>query len=196
MILRRGNHRGQQGHNEHGRGAAATPLLVAGLEHLRRPGPVILTLRQVITARSDAMVPHGVGRAIGATELMVGVVLIATVVTDQALGVVASMLGALVYGSYTVLTVHLRQVPGARCGCSGSMEPVNSATVLRAMTGTVLSLLAMGSAGPGGASIDPGAAETAFLIMGLVLGLLLWLLPTAVAAPQTAAGARPLTEGA
>lgn len=161
---------------------AVGPLLAAGAGHLRHPGTLRAQLdRQQLIARR---LRGPVARLVPAAELLVGATGVVAVARASTLDLAAG-LALVLYGGYTAFALVLwRRRPGAPCGCTVRDEPVSGWTVVRAavLASVAGALLATGVASPERTWSTGGAA----VVVGPVLGLLLWQLPAAMRSPLPA----------
>jgi Methylamine utilisation protein MauE len=162
-------------------------LLLSGLAHLRRPGP----LRSAVTSHRILPAPAGVAVAVTLAEVAAGAAgAVAVARADTALlrsALAGAALLCLAYAAYSWQVT--RSGVAAPCGCSGPAVPMSGWVTTRALALAALALAAL-AAGPRPAWTGGEAAVA--LLAAATLGLALWQLPAALHDPvRTRGGLAP-----
>jgi hypothetical protein len=168
--------------------AAAGVLGRAGWQHLRNPRELAASLRPVrwVARRVGGTRLTRAARAWGGLEAGLALAVIGATMTARtdvlrpATAAAAALLLA-----YTAWLATLRRIaPGSTCACTGRPVPVTGTSVARSAA-----MAAMFATGPLLADAPPwlGAGERSAsaliaLVAGAAIGVLLWVLPDAVAA--------------
>ena len=166
--------------------AAAVTMTASGLVHtLSRPA-----LASELAAQGlwDETARRLVSRLLGPLELLAGstaLVGAATVVAGggHVLATAALAVCAAAYAAFGAFaSVLLRARPGAPCACTGLHAQVTWLVPARAALLTAAAVVASVQAS---ALEAPATTTTAAALAGLSFGVLLWILPDALAIPQT-----------
>jgi hypothetical protein len=159
-------------------GVTFPTLLAAGCHHLLHLGRLVAVLRHrgwpAAWARPAAAL-------IALAEVVLGCAGTVGLVMGPQRAVVA-MTAAALFAAYAIDSAVVvrsgRQVP---CGCGAAEHPVNQWVVVRAVAYSCLSVVAA-TQGPALAVVAPTAVLTVVTAV-VAIGLLLWLLPRALAIP-------------
>lgn len=160
-------------------------LLTAGGLHLARPGPLRSALSRQDTPLSR--VPAQLAMLVGLTELgLAAIGLIALIgAIPRHLATPALASSAVLFSVYSgYLWFLIRWRPDAPCGCTSGTSPASSWAIGRALMLAALATLAALLSDAIATRLAGGERAIA-VVAALAMGVTLWILPDALAAPAS-----------